>query len=315
MNLRPLKRTEVDAVADLWNNAVAAEGDGYAKHRLTAGELTSFLDSEYAYRPSTLVATRQSDPVGVAIAYPEREDDVGHLAGIAVAPTEQRTGIGGQLLRACETALADASVGSIRWHINRQPVKFSHVYLDTGPDQFLKAHGYRSQAHAVRLRNELDPFSVPASVQRRRRELAAEGISLGTVSHGDRSHLLTFMRRYFPGGWTSSVRRATRAPDPADVLVARDGGRIIGFHGPHEVDDETGRGRFGMPGVAPPYRGRGIGKTMIYLGLEHLSELGATYTDYRTGYQRPDVSASTEIYWETGARLVEVMWKRAIKRL
>ena len=317
MQVRPIEPTDVEAVCQVWNAAMSAQGQGYGKHTLDPKRVESFMADEVFAPEASTVALDGEDILGVCFGYPAKRDDglVGRLAGIAVDPAVQREGIGSALLAAVEEALAAAGATRMYYHINRQSHQFTRFYLDTGPYRFLQAAGYRPTHHAVRLRNDLADFELPAEIAERRDALAAEDITIGRVERDEREALLEFMEPHFPGGWENAVRRATRDFSDTEVMVAKDGDTIIGFHGPHQVDEASGRGRFGCPGVNPEYRGRGIGKTLIYLGLENLTRMGATYTDYRTGYQRPDMSASTEIYWDSNARLVEVIGKIAEKEL
>jgi mycothiol synthase len=60
--------------------------------------------------------------------------------------------------------------------------------------------------------------------------------------------------------------------DPAGLLVAVDGDRMLGFHWTKQHDDRTGE--VYVVGVAPQAQGRGLGKVLTLAGLHHLAGLG-----------------------------------------
>ena len=76
----------------------------------------------------------------------------------------------------------------------------------------------------------------------------------------------------------------------------------MGFMGPFGVGEPGEPGNFGSPGVAPDFRGRGIGKVMFNLGLDHLKQAGAGETSYNTGVRNP----ARHIYFDSGAEVVDI---------
>jgi len=64
-----------------------------------------------------------------------------------------------------------------------------------------------------------------------------------------------------------------------DVVLARDGDRVIGYCWTEIIDEEeaaTGerKGRIFMLGTDPGYRGSGVGKRVLLAGLAHLKSKG-----------------------------------------
>jgi mycothiol synthase len=80
------------------------------------------------------------------------------------------------------------------------------------------------------------------------------------------------------GGVTLGGLRATMSEpwfDPADFLVAEEGGRIVGFHWLKQHSDT--RGEVYVLGVDPAHARRGLGKALLRAGLQHLrDDLGLT---------------------------------------
>jgi mycothiol synthase len=85
---------------------------------------------------------------------------------------------------------------------------------------------------------------------------------------------------------------------PEDVVFACDGDKVIGYcwtRTIHKAGVNEGKGQIFMLGVDPDYRGRGVGKAVLFAGLLYLKEKGfqiaeltvdsenqAAYTLYRS---------------------------------
>ena len=310
MRICTLEQGQIADVAALWNEAVQAQGEGYQEHRLSAERLAEITRDENFLPSGALVATDHGRAVGFALGYVQKVDFrrvgnlegmPGRLAGIAVEPGHWRQGIGSKLLEAVEVALAQAGKTAVSFEAFRMPVCLLRgACVDTGPYRFLRACGYRPLAHELRLRNDLEQFELTAEIKERREKLCREGVEYRFYEPEDREELLAFMNRHFAGGWHVSIKRATEGPSPAKVLMALADGRIVGFMGPFHVSGRGEPGYFGSPGVAPDFRGRGIGKVMLHLGLDYLKSAGVSETTYGTGVTNP----ARFIYFDSGAELV-----------
>ncbi len=62
--------------------------------------------------------------------------------------------------------------------------------------------------------------------------------------------------------------------DPAGLILAFDGDRLVGFHWTKVHDEDTGE--VYVLGVHPEAQGRGIGRALLDAGLDHLRERGRT---------------------------------------
>lgn len=321
MERRQLHDEDVDEVLALWNDAVSGE-EGHDRDRLDADDLGAFRNSEHYSPAATLVAEDEGDLCGVAAGYREHArtgettDGPAHLAGIAVDPDRWREGIGQALLGGVEDALRAAGASTITFHLLRQPTRLaSGPSLDTGAYRFLVSQGYQPHEHAMYLRNDLDRFELPDEIRQRRERLEAEGITFKHAERGERESLLALLDEQFSTGWHDRFERATAEDDSPAIPIVKAEGEVIGFMGPCWIDADTGRGSIGTPGLDSAYRGRGIGKTRFFLGLQYLKEVGATFTEYRTGYDPMGADAATEMYFDSGARLVEIVGKDLRKPL
>lgn len=320
MEIRQLHDGDVREVVSLWNGAVQAEG--HDRDRLAVDELESFRNGEHYFPEGAVVAVDGGEIYGFAAGYRESvrtertTDRPGHLAGIVVAPERWREGVGRALLETVEDALSAAGAAKITFHLLRQPERLvSGPSLDTGPYRFLVSRGYRPHEHAMYLRNDLERFELPAAVERQRDELESAGVTFEHLEPADRESLLALLDRHFSEGWHGRFERATANDDFSAVPIVKADGAVVGFMGPCWVDENTGEGSIGTPGLDPDYRGRGIGKTRFFLGLQYLKQGGATFTEYRTGYDAMGEDPATEMYFGSGARLVGIVGKDLRKPL
>ena len=318
-----LEQRQSGEVSALWNEAVQTEGEGYEQHTLTAERLEEITRDDNYLPSGAVVATDVGGIVGFALGYVQtvdyrREGNLeampARLAGIAVKPGHWRQGIGRKLLEAVEGALAQEGKTEVAFETWRMPVWLLRgPYLDTGPYRFLLACGYRPVGHGLLLRNDLEQFELTDEMKRRQDRLSREGVGYKFYEPAYRDELLAFMARHFPGGWHLAIERATEADDAARILMALADGQIVGFMGPFHVARRGEPGHFGSPGVAPDFRGRGIGKVMLHVGLDYLKSAGASETSYSTGAGATNTARF--IYFDSGAELVSIFCTDFRKRL
>lgn len=310
MQITTLRLEQVAEVADVWEQSIRAEEPHCAQPELSVKRLEAITRDPNFLPSGAVVATDSGVLIGLAIGYVQTIDfhgegnveaKPGRLAGITVKPSHQRKGIGRRLLEAVETSLAEAGKAEIAFETYRMPIALARgPYLDSGPYRFFLSCGYRPLAHEMWLRNDLERFELGKELEQRRERLSREGIEYRLCEPSDREALLAFMAAHFPGGWQLSIEQATERSDPRPVLLALASGQIVGFMGPFYVGEPGEPGHFGSPGVAAEFRGRGIGKLMFHLGLDHLKTSGASETTYSTGTTNP----ARFIYFDSGAELV-----------
>jgi ribosomal protein S18 acetylase RimI-like enzyme len=89
------------------------------------------------------------------------------------------------------------------------------------------------------------------------------------------------MSEHFANWWYFNWRPNLRKEDPARVLVAAEGMRVVGFVGFVHVYADRGAGF--SPGVNPDYRRRGIGAVLTNAWAEEVKKLGALESIISTG--------------------------------
>jgi GNAT superfamily N-acetyltransferase len=304
------RKTQTADLAALWNRAVLVQGEEYHQNQVSAADLDAVvhkpgLSFEFA------VAKDRSDLLGFALGCAQNaggeESDPGAqpgwLSAVAVEPAHWRQGIGRRLLRALEQTFARQGRTALATQTFRMPFSLlRRPRLDSAPYRFLIACDYRPQSHELYLRNDLGRFHLSDDVARRRHELSAEGIDYRRYEPADREELLALLGRCFSPGWHATIERATADARQPLILTARAGERIVGFMGPLLVTRPGAPGSLGSPGIDPGFRGRGIGKVLVNLGLDYLKGAGASEVCYSTSVTNP----ARFIYFDSGAELITV---------
>ncbi len=103
-------------------------------------------------------------------------------------------------------------------------------------------------------------------------QIAGQDILVRRANTFEMSRVGAFIRAHFSESWADEMA-ATFARQPVSGYIALDDGRIVGFAA-HEA---TRRAFFGPTGVAPTYRGRGIGRALLIASLWGLHDLGYAY--------------------------------------
>ncbi|TCJ30259.1 mycothiol synthase [Nocardioides jejuensis] len=184
----------------------------------------------------------------------------GHVElDLAVAPAGRRTGEGAGLLAAALAEIADKPVRA--WSHGDHP----------GAAALAAATGFRRERELLVLARALPVDPAPADDPRIR-----------TWQPGDTEELLRVNAAAFAdhpeqGGMDAAnlaERMAEPWFDPAGLLVAMDGDRMLGFHWT-KVHAHAGEGEVYVMAVDPAAHGQGIGGALLRAGLRHLAEGGA----------------------------------------
>jgi len=242
-----------------------------------------------------LVAADGDAVVGYLNLAPGRDGDDA-MGELVVEPQARRRGIGTALLRTA----ADEVGGRVRFW----------------------AHGTLPEARAVA--DSLGMAVVRELMQMRRTlrdvpELVVpQGISLRTYQGAaDDAELLRVNNAAFSwhpeqGGWEQAdidERRGESWFDPEGLFLAFDDetGALLGFHWTKVHADEPGLGEVYVVGVDPAAQGRGLGRTLTVIGLQHLAErLDSHPQPEVTLYVEADNTAAVKTYERLGFAVFSV---------
>ncbi|MCV7346696.1 mycothiol synthase [Mycolicibacterium rhodesiae] len=240
-------------------------------------------------RTRHLIATDGDDVVGYLNLTAGR-DDAEAMGELVVAPQARRRGIGSALLQAA----GDAAGGAVRFW----------------------AHGTLPAARAVA--DALDMTVVRELMQMRRtlrdipEVVVPEGIRIRTYAGpADDAELLRVNNAAFSwhpeqGGWGPSdldERRRESWFDPAGLFLAVDDdtGRLLGFHWTKVHDDHPGLGEVYVVGVDPAAQGRGLGRLLTLVGIEHLARVLGPHQEPKVMlYVEADNTAAVKTYERLG---------------
>jgi mycothiol synthase len=178
---------------------------------------------------------------------------------LAVAPVARGQGLGREL--AAEALAGDGPLTA--WSHNDHP-----------------AAAVLAEQHGLRRARELWVMRRPAGEQLP--ELVVpENVAVRGYRDSDRDEVLrvnaaAFAHHPEQGSMDAddlAARMAEEWFDPAGLLVADDGDRLLAFHWTKQHDAELGE--VYVVAVDPQAQGRGLGRTLILAGLHHLARLGA----------------------------------------
>ena len=99
-----------------------------------------------------------------------------------------------------------------------------------------------------------------------------DGVAIRRPFAFEMTQVLDWIGRHFEPGWADEASIAF-ARRPASILIAVDGGKVVGF----AVFDVTANGFFGPTGVSPDHRGRGLGRALLLHALSALRQAGYAY--------------------------------------
>jgi mycothiol synthase len=211
-------------------------------------------------RTRHLVAADGDAVVGYLNLTPGR-DDADAMGELVVHPDVRRRGIATALLRA---AIKDAA-GAVRFW----------------------AHGTLPAARAVADGLGLAVVRELMQMRRTLRDVpelvVPEGVSIRTYQGTpDDAELLRVNNAAFAwhpeqGGWEQSdldERRGESWFDPEGLFLAVDDdtGALLGFHWTKVHADEPGLGEVYVVGVDPAAQGRGLGRVLTVVGMQHLAD-------------------------------------------
>lgn len=210
----------------------------------------------------------------------------------AVLPEFQRQGLGSELLR---TALRQLKFS--RGGPRRVVARFNQD--DDGLIAFFESNGFRLQHRDLHMRLEnldhIPPIEIPPGLWRRpfKRDFDEE-----LFAH---YHTLAFsdQPRFQPYSVEDvKAEQSATFQDDDIFLLETEQGEPVGFvwailHG-ESVQIEP-------LGVSPKWRGNGLGRLLLYLGLQHGRERGATCAELWTG---EDNVVSLNLYRQIGFKVV-----------
>jgi mycothiol synthase len=276
--LTPLEQEQVRGVID-----AATRSDGVAP----VGE--HVLRELPHARTDHLVVTDGGDMVGYLNLTPGR-DGADAMGELVIEPRARRRGFGTALLRAA----TDAADGAVRfWAHGTLPS--ARAVADT-----LGMAVVRELLQMRRTLRNLPEFVVPDGIHIRTYQGPADDAELLRVNNA------AFAWHPEQGGWERSdldERRKESWFDPEGLFLAvdDDSGALLGFHWTKVHADHPGLGEVYVVGVDPAAQGRGVGRALTMVGLEHLARRLVSHGQSEVMlYAEADNAAAVKTYARLG---------------
>lgn len=174
--------------------------------------------------------------------------------------------------------------------------------LDRRPDHSVWAFGTLPAARALTARIGLSPARELLRMGRALTPtdptaVSPEGVHIDKFTDEDAKAVVAVNRAAFRNHPEQGrldldgFRALTRQPwfDPAGLLTARSGDRLVGFHWTKRHDATTGE--VYVLAVDPAFEGRGIGRALLDHGLAHLAAVGCRTVELYVEADQPRVVA------------------------
>lgn len=155
----------------------------------------------------------------------------------------------------------------------------ANIFQDSGAKRFLTRMGFTFVRRFLELRLDLAEMVLP--------EMSEIAPRCRSLQPGEEGRLTQLQNRSFAGTWgfnpntTEEIMYRISLPNssPDDIFLIFDSDKPVGycwtrieFRKKKATGDETGR--IYMLGVDPDYRGRGLGRQLLHVGLSYLKSKG-----------------------------------------
>ena len=246
-------------------------------------------------RTGHLLAAEGDDILGYLNLTPGG-DGADAMGELVVHPRARRRGIGTALLR---TAAARERNAVRFWAHGTQPA--ARALADTLHLAVVR--------ELLQMRRTLQDLPEPA---------VSDGLRIRTYAGAsDDAELLRVNNAAFAwhpeqGGWTEAdlaERRLEPWFDPAGLFLAfaKDTGALLGFHWTKVHTDRPGLGEVYVVGVDPAAQGRGLGRILTQVGIDHLAGRLSGYDDAEVMlYVEADNAAAVSTYRRLGFAVCNV---------
>jgi GNAT superfamily N-acetyltransferase len=266
-------------VISLWNACLPADAvDGENFYRRVICDIN--FDSSLF-----LLAEKDGELTGFAYGAKRKvpdeiaglQPDNAWLVAMGVQPRHRGKGLGGALLSALESALADKGAKTI--DAGPYPCNYFSPGIDkaayTTGLRFLQSRGYADKGECCSMDINLRGYETPARYIDKKQKLISGGYEFGAYKNEDALPLFDFIKAHFPW-WLNDVRGAILAGrGPRTLILARRENSVAGFV--MRAFDGTEE-RFGPFGVDPALQGVGLGGVLFHEMMNQLVGQRIFYT-------------------------------------
>lgn len=322
MLIRTFRRSDIPQAVALWNQRCNPRDFCYKP--LAGPEFDAiFLQSPH-YSEEYMLALSDDDGTlrGFISGLVKREylqgenyeNTPGYLTMVLIRPELCGRGEGRRMVAELEKRFAAVGKHDIRityrnpvaltWQIPGTPGHDHNnapgVDMDSAAYHIFQKLGYRTQQIELGMYRELSGYVSDERCSRKESRLAGEGISIEMFDSSRHFGFEELFDNLHGEVWRKNIRDNLARKEPLPVIVAVDGGRIIGFAGPIARQD-SGRGWFNGIAVHSDYQRRGIALVMFDRLMREFRLAGARFSTLFTDDKNPAYA----LYRSVGFRTVK----------
>lgn len=239
-----------------------------------------------------------------------------YVTMVLVAPQKRRQGIGTGILKELEdrfraagkekAAVTYRNPAALTWNIPGRPgIQHNNapgVLMDSPGYLFFKSQGYGLLRVEEGMYRPLSSgYEIPERIQKKQDILRKNGIETGMFDP-EKHHGFEELFDALGGEvWRQTIGDNLKQQKPLPVLVASDRGKIVGFAGPIDRE-ENGRGWFNGIGTHPDYEGQGIASVLFHRLMATFASIGAQYSTLFTDQGNPAMFLYRSAGFSTAAR-------------
>ncbi len=286
----------ISECVDIWNSYVES-GDVVFKP-IDQQRFEKLFVSEKSYTQISVGVKDEKGVGGFGFANFAPNATVAYITYIGVRKDLAGKGVGKTLLAEIESKLQQANPAlekielvfynpcQLSWYIpNAAPHDHPGVPgvdMNSAAYSFFAKNGYVDYAIQNAYYLPLEKYEYPADIVQRIDGLKEKGIDICYYDNDKNFGFPEFFDNIKNEGW----RKQVLSQLDKDIVIASDGGKVVGYTGPLTLSPE-GRGMFCGIGVHTEYRQHGIGKILFASLCKGLSEKGAGYMSLFTGTTNP----------------------------
>lgn len=216
---------------------------------------------------STFIAEENAVIVGFmqGVLRDLRSEKFAYIKLMAVKKNSRRTGVATAMLKELEAYMLLEKVDRLR--IYDVPLNYFMPGVDpryTEAICFALKHGFERNGEAVNM--ELDLQKRSWETVKEIEKLQKEGVKIRRADKDDLNDILSFLKKEWEL-WQFEIRMAMESEKPS-VFIALKNGEVKGFAA--YDGNNQGTGWFGPMGTAEVFRGKGIGRILLYNCLEDM---------------------------------------------
>ncbi len=283
--IRTYSEADFRALLELKNISAGLSPDG--SHLSAAGLKAALQRPRYSPQESLFVAEEQGRVVGFLDITAEPE--IGRaVVECLVRPRYRRRGIAHALFARAEAYIRAAGCRAIHVHVKRRHRTARKALERCGFNEVRRT--YEMAASALYSNTGAPPGRVEGQpewiiIEQERREQSTGAppgrVEIRPLQPGEEASLTGLQNRAFQGAWgfqpntLEEIRYAIRSREQ-DIRLAICGGKPVGYCWCQVQRSGRGEawGRIRMLGVAPGYRGQGLGQELLRAALGQISSRG-----------------------------------------